>query len=410
MTLDVGTPMFTVFSSYDDRARPKGSRDPLGAEATWSSLGRQIVGNLTTVTANLDNFIVALLCCHFANQNQSDPELIQEHYLRAEQVAAYLKLAAGAREPGFLGITRASKNFERDRIVLGIAAEAQLLASQAGYGLWGLYSSALEGADLISGATRRLTKKGEVLIQEIVTEFGLPNWNSFCNIASAANLDKGAATNLAPMFISAIGSPTLRQTVVEALIAAQRDCALQAELFRLATSYLTEKADWTISDFCNWILSHSEVTSELKTAMLRISSIDPLLDLADAVMSWLLGKNGEQMDTVAQTLQLHVQKLQFDDDWQNELELPHRTFLKRFQAAALVGDASAIIQLLMAQNKTLMNARGGAAWIDLDGRNLAVRVKNDKPQDISKLGSPSSNWRYTYFIGAFLAIAQQGMA
>jgi len=402
--------MFTVFSSYDDRARPKGSRDPLGAEATWSYLGRRIVGNLTTVTANLDNFIVALLCCQFANQNQSEQELIQERYLRAEQVAAYLKLAAGAREPGFLGITRASKNFERDRIVLGTAAEAQLLASQAGYGLWGLYSSALEGAGLISGANRRLTKAGEVLVQEIVAEFELPNWNKFCNIASAVNLDKDATKNLAPVFISVIGSSSLRQTVVEALIATQRDCELQSELFRLATSYLKKKSDWTISDFCNWILSHSEVTSELKTTMLRISSIDPLLNLADAVMSWLLGKNGEQMDAVAQTLKSHVQELQFGDDWQKELELPHRTFLKAFQAAASVGDATAMIRLLMVQNKTLMNARGGAAWIDWDGKNLAVRVKNDKPQDISKLSAQTSNWRYTYFIRAFLDIAQQGMA
>jgi hypothetical protein len=53
--------MFSIFSSFDDRARPRGSRDPLGAEATWSFLGRKIVGNLTTVTANLDNFMVALL-------------------------------------------------------------------------------------------------------------------------------------------------------------------------------------------------------------------------------------------------------------------------------------------------------------------------------------------------------------
>lgn len=331
--------------------------------------------------------------------------------MRAEQVAAYLKLAAGAREPGFLGITRASKNFERDRIALGVAAEAQLLASQAGYGLWGLYSSALEGADLISGATRRLTKKGEVLAQEIGNTLGLQNWNIFCKIASAANLDKAATNTLAPMFVSAIGNSKLRQTVVEALIAAQRDCALQAELFRLATSYLNTKPHWTLSDFSNWILTQPEVTFELKTTMSRISSIDPLLNLADVVMSWLLGKNGEQLDTVTQSLKLHVQKLQFGDAWQEELELPHRAFLKDFQVAASRGDASNMIRLLMAQNKTLMNARGGASWIDLDGgRSLNVRVRNDKPQDISNLGGPNSNWRYTYFIGAFLEITKQGMA
>lgn len=399
--------MFTVFSLYDDRARPKGSRDPLGAEATWSFLGRRIVGNLTTVTANLDNFIVALLCCHFANQNQSEAELIQKRYLCAEQVAAYLKLAAGAREPGFLGITRASKNFESEQIALGVSAEAQLLASQAGYGLWGLYSSALEGVDLISGANRRLTEKGEVLVHQIVTEFGLPNWNIFCNIASADYLDKDATKKLAPFFISAIRSPILREIVVEALLAAQRNCELQSELFQLATSYLTEAADLAIPNFCNWILNHPEVTHELKTTMLRIRSIDPLLNLADTVMSWLLGKNGEQMDTVVQCLK--IQNIQLDDCWQNELELPHRTFLIKFQAAASLGNAAEMIRLLMAQNKTLMNARGGATWIDLDGRNLVVRVKNDKPQDFTNLGVQGANWRYTYFISAFLAIAQQGM-
>lgn len=96
--------MLTVLSLMDDRSRPKGSRDPLGIEAIWSFMGRKVVGNLTTVTSNLDNFMVALLCCHHANASSDQPDQIQTNYLRAEQLAAYLRLAAG--NENFLGITR----------------------------------------------------------------------------------------------------------------------------------------------------------------------------------------------------------------------------------------------------------------------------------------------------------------
>ena len=55
-------------SLLDDRAKPKGSRDPLGFELVWSHYGRQVIGNLTTVTASLNNFAVALVGFQWANE------------------------------------------------------------------------------------------------------------------------------------------------------------------------------------------------------------------------------------------------------------------------------------------------------------------------------------------------------
>jgi len=80
--------MLTVLSLMDDRSRPKGCRDPLGIEAIWSYMGCEVVGNLTTVTSNLDNFLVTLLCCQHANVSADQPDQIQKNYLRAEQLAA----------------------------------------------------------------------------------------------------------------------------------------------------------------------------------------------------------------------------------------------------------------------------------------------------------------------------------
>lgn len=73
-------------------------------------MGRKVVGNLTTVTSNLDNFMVSLLCsavlcCAHANASTDQLEQIQVNFLHAEQLAAYLRLAA--ENENFLGITRA---------------------------------------------------------------------------------------------------------------------------------------------------------------------------------------------------------------------------------------------------------------------------------------------------------------
>lgn len=403
--------MFTIFSSFDDRARPKGSRDPLGAEASWSYLGRKIVGNLTTVTHNLDNFMVALLCCHYANLEAVETQRIQERYLCAEQVAAYLKLSAGDPRLGFLGITQARKNFANDRIVLGNSAEAQLLASQAGYGLWGLYSSALEAAGLIGDTNRRLSPSGGVLVGQIISQLEPGAWDEFCSLAGGNLLDKARTANLAPRFNAALGNPSLRATVVRSLIAEQRDCALQAELFPLAQAYLEQQKQWSISHFCEWLLKNPHVSGDLKTAILRISSLDPLLMIADIVMLWLQGKNDESIDTLAQTLQAHIQSVALSDEWQHEAELPHRAFLTGLHAAALAGDAGAMIRAVLDQNKALMQARGGAAWIETDGmRKLVVRVRNDQPQDLGILGELGTGWRYNYFLFSFLSITQQGQA
>ena len=41
------------FTAIDPDARIKGSRDPLGFETIWTAFGREIIGNLTTVTRSV---------------------------------------------------------------------------------------------------------------------------------------------------------------------------------------------------------------------------------------------------------------------------------------------------------------------------------------------------------------------
>ena len=43
------TPFLT---DLDSRAAIKGSRDPIGVQPIWARLGREVVGNLTTVSTS----------------------------------------------------------------------------------------------------------------------------------------------------------------------------------------------------------------------------------------------------------------------------------------------------------------------------------------------------------------------
>ena len=162
----------------DDRAKPKGSRDPLGFELIWSHFGRKVIGNLTTITSSLDNFAVALLGFSWANRlNQSIEEHerhkpIRETFLRYEQLTAYVRFYGNASD--IMGITRVKQRLFDDKfkITLGLGSKQQILSDQASYGVWGLYSTAARDTQLATGNDRQLTELGSILSDVIEQHLG----------------------------------------------------------------------------------------------------------------------------------------------------------------------------------------------------------------------------------------------
>lgn len=69
-----------------------------------------------------------------------------------------------------------------------------------------------------------------------------------------------------------------------------------------------------------------------------------------------------------------------------------------------------MIDAVLAQNRVLMRARGGAAWIEAEGANLIVRVSSDHQNSLDVLRHLGEQWRFTYFVSAFLSITEQGLA
>jgi hypothetical protein len=404
--------MLTILSALDERARPKGSRDPLGIEAIWSHTGRQLVGNLTTVTGNLENFIVALLCCRYANESAMELEEIQQRYMRAEQLAAYLKLACSLGGlQGFLGITKAKKHFQKSRIPLGASESAQILSDQLSYGLWGLYSSALDGSGLISGAKRELTASGTELVDAIIGALGAGNWELYKDLASRTSIDETSLEGLAPAFASMLQNTALRHTVVEALLGKQSDCALQLQLYSLAKIYLRERGAEDAKQFCAWVLAREDASADIKQAFGRMRDLEPLLVIAETVMAWLQFERNTSEASLDLKLSPCLLHVRCADSWAHDAGLPYRSFLQTLVDAVNRGSANGIINAIVVQNKEVMQQRGGAPWIEFDHqRQLTVRVRNDKPSLPSDMAMHCAGWSNSYFLGSFLTITKQGMA
>lgn len=401
--------MLTVLSIMDDRSRPKGSRDPLGIEAIWSYMGRKVVGNLTTVTSNLDNFMVALLCCHHANICSDQPDQIQTNYLCAEQLAAYLRLAAG--NESFLGITRAKANFKNGYLLLGKNEAAQILSNQLSYGLWGLYSTAMQVAGLISGSDRRLTAQGSRLVTEMITCMGDAEWQSFHELAVAEQISLEHVQALAPAFNGLLGNTEVRRGVVSALLQWQGARPLQLELYGWTAKYLSGfSGEINVPAFCRWVLGQSGISNDLRATVQQIQSLEPLLVLAATLMEWLQGQKGCNRAALLDVLQPRLEGLVLGDVWHAVARLPHRSFLINLYRAGNAHDADALISCVLEQNKQVMQQRGGAAWLEWQGDALRVRVANDRASIPDSLARHChGRWWNSYFISSFLQIVRQAV-
>ncbi|MGZ3853438.1 MAG: hypothetical protein ACXVBX_11655 [Flavisolibacter sp.] len=403
--------MLTILSLFDDRSRPKGSRDPLGIEAIWTFMGRKVVGNLTTVTSNLDNFIVALLCCHYGNDGSKELNAIQLDFMCAEQLFAYIRLSS-ANNSGFLGITRAKVNHQKREYPLGASANAQILSNQLSAGLWGLYSTAIQVAKLIVGAERKPTESGLTLIQNLLDRLGEQHWHDFIGIARKHQAFPEDIDRISPPFNDLLNDRTTRQEMVNSLLGWQSAAPLQLELYRHAQLYLSTYSTHEIKaqQFCIWILEQPATSNELKKIVHQIVALEPLLVFASVVMNWLQGQRNRPEIELIEKLQSSLNGVSFPDHWLEIPQLPHRDpFLSELRVAVNNSDARKVIEVLMVQNKRVMTQRGGAPWLEWESDCLKVRVTNDRASLPENLADYCQDWENNYFIESFLTITKAGL-
>lgn len=416
-------------SLLDDRARPKGSRDPLGFEMVWSHFGRKVVGNLTTITSSLDNFATALAGFSWAHEVSADVSKserhrhVRERFLMYEQLSAYLRGLGG--DKGIMGITRVMRRLEDCRnstseIVLG--PEQQILSDQASYGLWGLYSTALRDTELVMGEHRTPTEKGGEIAEIVRARNGVWGWMEDVlrrqrPVVTVKELEKHAKD-----FIKTIRNPAVQSDLKTAVLSGNARLPLQQRLWEI-----TETIDPLILQSCdipkyiqavihklNGLGTENPQYAKLAKHLKDIAGLERLLVAANNLFHYCRRKDGENFDEIVANIDdrdytyTHLEQTEYVplSDGRHGRGQVLRELLKALRG----NDHCKALRLILNLNRDVMNQRGGAPWVELENsKTLRVRVKSERA-DLCDKSHLETHWDYCYFLGSFLNIAKTASA
>lgn len=399
-------------SLLDDRAKPKGSRDPLGFELVWSHYGREVIGNLTTITSSLSNFAVAILGFHWANEIHGHlPEderqvYVRDSFLRYEQLAGYLRFLAKDEE--IMGITRVRRRMGEPgtRVTFGLGAEEQILSDQASYGLWGLYSAAMRDTGLVKGDNRIPTEVGLKLAQEI--EARLDKGELVSLFSGNSERSREALKPFAKSYLAAISKKSTRQELLHNLMNGNEYKLLQQEMWRmtqgLADSGVSIK---DLPDFIKKVKSKTQ-QAELKDRLTAIEQVERILVAANNIFHYCRRKDGESLNNVLRALSGRYSYSHLPDSM-DFTEVPRASFLRDILKALLENNVSDALVQIFELNRVVMEQRGGAPWVEIEnGDTLRVRVQSET-SELKDQKYLETGWDYDYFIGSFIRLAEEGL-
>ncbi|TGD72251.1 hypothetical protein E4634_16175 [Mangrovimicrobium sediminis] len=399
----------------DERAKPKGSRDPLGFEMVWTYFGRRVISNLTTITSSLENFATALLGFKWCNElNSHYPEherylKIQESFLRYEQLAGYLRFLG--RDHKIMGITRVRKRLEDPNraITFGLGAGQLILSDQASYGLWGLYSTALRDTGLVSGERRELTAHGQEIAGQIERKLGQNKRDILIEIfTSNSRFGDDEINAYSSSFVRAINNRTAREALRDALLTGNPGHEVQAEVWRVTQKIAGSSIrNMTLQRFIDELRKHTTL-DRLADYLTDIEHVERLLVAANNIFHYCRRKDGESLDTILSELKGRYRY----DHLPRELDLsgvPRGEALNEILDALHRGDQARVVEQILQLNSAVMEQRGGAPWVEVEsGRTLRVRVPSETVE-LKNQAELESAWDYDYFIDSYMRVANDGL-
>ncbi|MFM0703577.1 hypothetical protein [Paraburkholderia sediminicola] len=407
------------FTDLDENRRPKGSRDPLGLEQIWSQVGRRMVGNLTTVTRHLDNFIIALTGFAVAAQGPQEREYTDtrspEFYLRFER---FEQLAAWARyvheRDGVIGRRMlGERNSERTGgpVEVGSGAAARILGDQRRSGLWGLYSSALVGTGLID-AKRALTADGHVLCKSFLECYQSPAMETFREAMSAT--EKSVQVNPDMLVIDALLDCVGREALGYRLLI-EGGGRLQKDLWEFALANPLGHIEGPRELIAHLARTGEGVSGELHDYAQKVERLERVLVVVATAFSDLMGRSRKTLAEVAEAFRL---KHWGDREAWVYLEIPQfgASFSPAWtQRIGLLTEVVAhlrnakielFIETLLEFHAQVMKERGGPAWVSLDAERY-VRVIMGEGRVLKTPAELEGRWDNDYFLGAFVSLWKQ---
>lgn len=424
-----GLPFF--LTDLDANARTKGSRDPLGAQAIWTRMGRHVVGNLTTVSNAYRDFTVLMLGYYFAERVA--PNVGEGHeletFLKWEQIASYSRHHAG--DQTFRGTEKVGRILEvSSRVTISAARSLQTLSNQQLYGLWGLYSVPAAASGLLDQETLRLTPLAhefvETTYRPILRAAGPDAENRIVSILSreqAAFDVEGKDERLAAAIAAAIkgkAGQSERGFYWKALAeggAADTTEGRQALMARIFRDHVGKREESWSASFVRSLekraSAQQSVTGErLAERLAAVRACESVLAPAVRIFAYAQGLHGQTLDDAAAAIKrgfgqrATLVDLESFRSLRPELETVRADAAERWNhiAEALhAGQYVDAMRLMIQQNSATMANRGGMPWIELKGSKLHVRMPGDERVDLDPKALRNL-WRFPYFLDSLMAV------
>ena len=395
------------FTEIDPRAAVKGSRDPLGAQAVWAGLGRELIGNLTTVTSSVRNFTTLLVGLHLAERvaEKHADRSPEQAFLVWEQLAGYTRhLFHDTRN--LLGYRKVAARTRRGEATLSADSEGQILANQRAYGLWGLYTSAARSSGLVAhGTPARLTDAG----RRLATEHHLPAlaevWGRDAKELVALLGRDGTHLRIRRR------DPRLRAlaTMLDPVLSPAEKDAYRSHLVDGGPGDSTGGRQQRLAAAMCAARTHdaralqASADEDVALRLARITAAESVLAPAAVLFGYLLTQDDRLLDQVA----LDVRRT-----WGRRLDSVHPaaaevldgTWIEIAQSLT-AGEYETSLTLLLRHNRDVMAARGGsAAWATVD-ENGTLRVDfRDDSADLPDGDDVRTLWRNPYFLPSLWSI------
>lgn len=422
-------------TAEDPRALIKGSRDPLGIQPLWTSLGRYVIGNLSSQSNSVRGFTVLLLGRYFAekfiDENDATKDDAVNIFLRMEQLGAYVRYIGHDVSGDIRGIDRVKKRVSDQKRRLPIQAdrEGMIMSDQKAYGLWGLFSVPARASGLLEEGPIGLTDPARKFVEENY----VPRLNNdlsrlkdllihdgYINGAAQDTLFTNLKEILSPIFTDPerafYGSyirdgehvqpiPIKQQAIVVELMLQEfsKDTPLEREQFEtLRSKALSSKEDEVLHRYFD-----------------RICRAETIFAISMLVFTFLLSRDGVSMTSIADLLSDRWGTRGFNIDlganhdlieevnkvYGNDREIT-RCF-NSCQTELSNGSYLNLIEALIAWNKVIASRRGGSPWLEV-GPQQTLQVKYRGPEPELPDGESIHHlWRNTYFLPSIRTVSYQ---
>jgi hypothetical protein len=416
-------------TDLDERAHVKGSRDPLGLVPLWSRFGREVVGNLTTVTTSVRGFTTLLVGLELANmlreQLRSDASPVLDTFLRFEQLAGYARVHTSG-DKDVRGYRRVVRTLgERRRIRISTDSQDQILSNQKMYGLWGFFTVPARASGLLTPTDSRLTEKARVFVER----------HYFPILGNAQGVN--SLLKLLRQESFEIRSDGRDAELLEKIgrLHSRRFRVAEQSFYREHLAFggpedSTNGRQRVLAEILNGIkmqefgfpefraVQKSVAANETLAASLeKIGLLERLIAPTALIFGFLQNRHGQTISSVAtqiaetweRPLRLEVLAIrELQPEIARALQSKEESELWMAVAEALASaDYVRVIELLIGLNTAVMQRRhGAAAWIVIDAGKIRVRLADERAE-LTSVEDAEDRWRSTYFINSLWRIARE---